>query len=85
MTTYSEWRKPFGYSNPPTFKDYLDFCDRARCSPDSPTIVGWSPAELADRFNRESVRGGCTATIAAMFLAVEWPSRGKGTPLKFSR
>ena len=83
--TYDEWREPFGYSNPPTFDDYVDFCDRARCGPDSPNIGHWTAEEFSERFNAQSARGGCTPTIAALFLAVKWPSEGKGTPVKFSR
>jgi len=66
----------YGYSDPPTFEDYLDFVDRCRISPDTPHMLKWSAEELCEQANGPMglARKDCTVELAQAMLEVEWPT-----------
>lgn len=78
MSDYQPFIELNGYSDPPTWDNYVDFCDRANISPDSPVHMEMTAEQFSERYNYWSARKNCTPEVAKKMLEVEWP---KGTKL----
>lgn len=74
INAYQPFIEHNGYSDPPTFDDFLDFCDRAACAPDAPHMLRWTASEFSARYNHWSARKNCTPAVAALMLSVRWPT-----------